>query len=291
MSGNLIPWLGNKARLMKELLPRLPDPSQLRRSSRYFEPFAGGLALFWIYGSKFKHSTLSDTNEDLIDFYICVRDDPRRVIQACRALKRRETLSNHEALFYTYRDRLNSLREKFQTRRLNYRERIEKAALFFYILRHGFNAIYRINTSGRVNTPYRRKRLATFPIPEHIFEMSSKLQHADLRVCSYDEALRKARHGDFAFLDPPYFQCHNSFYIRYSKETFGEAEQKRLRDECDRLTRKGVLFAQTNSNCPGIHKLYSAYQVTPLTRAHGIERRKGTMAAKEVLITNYDENA
>lgn len=285
---NLMTWVGNKTRLLSFLLPNLPSPELLPRRSRYFEPFAGGLAVFWAYGSHFKHATISDTNADLIGFYECVRDVPDKLIRAARTIKSRETASNHEKLFYNCRSRLNSLRAKSSTRRLSEKERIEKAALFLYIVKHGFNAIYRINSAGLVNTPYRRKRVKNFPTPDHIHKMSEMLQHADLKVCGFEQALRSCKKGDFVFLDPPYFQCQNSFYIRYTQEDFVVEHQAALRDECDRLSRLPAYFAQTNSNCKGISEMYDGYSLTPIVRSHGIERRKGTRAAKEILIKNYD---
>src|SRR5208282_2376234 len=70
-------WAGGKGRLIAQLRPHLPAPFK-----RYFEPFAGGAALFFALAPA--HAVLTDVNAELIDCYRTVRDRVEDVIVALR---------------------------------------------------------------------------------------------------------------------------------------------------------------------------------------------------------------
>src|SRR6201992_1048534 len=61
-------WAGGKGQLLSQLRPFLPPPPR-----RYFEPFAGGAAMFFSLAPK--KAVLADVNQELIDCYKATRDD------------------------------------------------------------------------------------------------------------------------------------------------------------------------------------------------------------------------
>lgn len=56
------PYPGGKTKLLKQILPRIPD------HSTYIEPFAGGLAVL-LSKPRAKVEVVNDLNTDLITFY------------------------------------------------------------------------------------------------------------------------------------------------------------------------------------------------------------------------------
>ena len=64
----VIKWVGGKTKLLPELTARLPD-----HFGRYYEPFAGGAALFFRVAPA--HAVLADSNPDLIGLYTCLVTD------------------------------------------------------------------------------------------------------------------------------------------------------------------------------------------------------------------------
>ena len=73
----VIKWVGGKGRLLPELLARMPE-----KIGRYFEPFAGGAALFFRLAPP--RAVLSDINTDLIQCYRAIAYNAQDVVCAPR---------------------------------------------------------------------------------------------------------------------------------------------------------------------------------------------------------------
>jgi DNA adenine methylase len=124
----LLRWAGGKRSLLKSILPLLPNTF-----NRYYEPFLGGGALF--FALQPKTSILSDSNADLINSYIQVRDRPDEVIASPKKLK------NTEQDYYKIREREPA-------------DDVAKAARLIYLSALSFNGFYRLNAKGKFNVPY-----------------------------------------------------------------------------------------------------------------------------------------
>src|SRR3954470_16557366 len=70
----IVKWVGGKTRLLPELLARMP-----RQYDGYFEPFAGGAALFFRVAPR--RAVLADSNADLIGLYTAVATNVDAVIR------------------------------------------------------------------------------------------------------------------------------------------------------------------------------------------------------------------
>jgi DNA adenine methylase len=97
------------------------------------------------------------------------------------------------------------------------------------------------------------------------------------------------------YMDPPYRPLSGSAcFIEYTRNTFDDSEQKKLKVDCDLLTEKGYKIMQSNSNSLNsdgesfFEKLYDAYNIKQIKahrfiNAHAGKREKET----ELLIMNY----
>src|ERR1700733_843012 len=74
----VIKWVGGKTKLLPQLLARMPE-----RYGRYYEPFAGGAALFFRLAPR--RAVLADSNADLIALYTAIATDPSAVIRRLEA--------------------------------------------------------------------------------------------------------------------------------------------------------------------------------------------------------------
>src|SRR5262245_27984886 len=92
----IIKWVGGKTKLLAELTARMPQ-----QHGRYFEPFAGGAALFFRVAPR--RAVLADSNADLIGLYRAVADDVGAVI---RRLERHRALHDQRH-YYDTRARWN----------------------------------------------------------------------------------------------------------------------------------------------------------------------------------------
>ena len=64
----VLKWGGGKRQLLDDILPLIPS------YTRYYEPFIGGAAV--LLGLQPKNAVINDYNEELINTYIMIRDNP-----------------------------------------------------------------------------------------------------------------------------------------------------------------------------------------------------------------------
>ena len=146
---------------MPAILPMVPGTFE-----NYIEPFAGGCALLVeLYNlGRIRHAIISDLNGELINLYTVVRNSPGKLISEIAALP----FGNSSISYYSARERFNGI--------LGLRDSmIERAALFLYLNRHGYNGLWRVNSSGKFNVPFGRYRNPAMPDPDHITAFSRML--------------------------------------------------------------------------------------------------------------------
>src|SRR5262245_37964369 len=100
----VVKWVGGKTKLLPELLARMPP-----RFGRYYEPFAGGAALFFRLAPR--RAVLADFNHDLIGLYTAISKDVGAVIR--RLEMHRE--SHNESHYYEVRTRWNDREVSWST--------------------------------------------------------------------------------------------------------------------------------------------------------------------------------
>lgn len=71
-------------------------------------------------------------------------------------------------------------------------DRFERAVLFAYLNRFGFNGVYRVNSKGSLNTPYGKPRsLPRFPLDE-LMSAANRLQFATLPPAGFRFLMEEA---------------------------------------------------------------------------------------------------
>ena len=126
-------WLGNKYRHIDKLLRLLPD------GKRLVEPFAGSGAVF--LNTSFNHYLLGEKNADLVSLYQHLQAEGESFIEDCKRLFKPRY--NQAKAYYKLRDSFNASK--------NHRER---AIMFLYLNRHGYNGLCRYNLNGGFNVPF-----------------------------------------------------------------------------------------------------------------------------------------
>lgn len=163
---------------MKHILPLLPETY-----NRYYEPFAGGAALF--FALQPESAVLADNNRELVNCYVQVRDRHSEVLSSLKKLK------NTEQDYYRIRSEVPT-------------DAVAKAARLIYLLALSFNGIHRLNTKGEFNVPYGYNAEAKPYDPIKIEAISTALSSAELRCKDFETAVADAKSGDIVYLDPPY---------------------------------------------------------------------------------------
>jgi DNA adenine methylase len=262
-------WAGGKGQLLTQLDRYFP-----KHFHTYFEPFLGGGAVF--FHLRPKRAVISDSNPDLIGTFLAVRDKPRELMEA---LDRHRGGRLSEEYFYHVRDELDS----------SSLSPVERAARTIFLNKTCFNGLYRVNAKGKFNVPWGDYKNPTLYDRNNLLKASRLLRGKRILLADYRRALSSANLGDFVYFDPPYHPLsETSRFTSYTKEDFGDKEQRALAETCRELNRKGVQFALSNSPTPLVLALYEGFQVQRLKAKRAINSKAaGRGPIDELLVTNY----
>ena len=221
---SFIRWAGGKS----WLVPYVQEMVSGLQYKDYHEPFMGGASVFFALEEP-GTSYLSDMNEELINTFIAVRDNPQKVIDYL------SQFSNDEESYYAIRE--SEPRGKYQ-----------KAARFLYLNAYSFNGIYRVNKQGKYNVPYGYRKNISIDY-DRILHVSEKLKKAVLKPQDFAAAKENIKAGDLVFLDPPYVvpKETSEVFIKYNQTLFSLEDQHRLADLIDWIDDQKAYFILTNA--------------------------------------------
>jgi len=228
-------WAGNKYRIIDKIKSLLPE------GERLIEPFAGSGALF--LNTHYSAYLLCDTNADLINLYQILKREGPGFIRYCKRYF--NSKYNNADSYYLLRDRFNSTHHIRQ-----------KAALFVYLNRHGYNGLCRYNSKGGYNVPFGRYVRPYFPEKE-MLAFHHKAQAAEFRICSFEESLSFAREGDVVYCDPPYVPLSvSASFTSYSAGGFDLTQQMKLAQLAEQHNCKKIPVLISNHDTRFTRKTY-----------------------------------
>ena len=267
----LVKWVGGKKQLLSQLEPLFP-----KEFNNYFEPFAGGGAVaFYLIKTRNPNKVfISDINEELIDAYNIVKNNPNELIKLLEQYKENHNKEN----YYAVRAKDPKLLTK-----------LERAARFIYLNKTCFNGLYRVNLKGGFNVPMGKYKNPAIAKIEDLTEISQLLENTKVELKQFHRAVETAEEGDFVYFDPPYYPLNRtSNFTSYTKDSFLEAEQIKLAKTFKELDKKGVKVMLSNSDTKFIKDLYKDYEIKEVkaTRMINCNAAKRGMI-KEIVVKNY----
>lgn len=262
----VIKWVGGKTKLLPELLARMPQ-----HYHRYYEPFAGGAALFFRLAPQ--RAVIADSNRDLIGLYSTLAKDPAGVVAR---------LEHHRAVhdedhYYAMRAKWNDDHALWPA--------ADRAAAFIYLNKTCFNGLWRVNRAGAFNVPIGRYADPPICVPSALHAASTVLARAELRCSDYKMATRDANAGDFVYFDPPYDPVTSTAnFTSYSANGFGEADQRELAATARQLIARGCRVMLSNSDTPLIRSLYKGLRIDRVRCARAINSNASKRGEVDELI-------
>ena len=268
----LLKWVGGKRQLLSDILPMVDN-----KCSTYVEPFIGGGAV--LFSMQPKRAIINDYNHELINVYRVVRDNLDELLELLYIHQ-----ANNSSEYYY------EVRAWDRDEYLNKMTNIEKAARIIYLNKTCYNGLYRVNSAGQFNSPYGRYKNPNI-VNEAVLKAVSKYfknNDIDIRNGDYKDTLINLDKRSFVYLDPPYMPISSSSsFTCYTEGGFGYEHQVELKEECDKLTQKGIRFVQSNSDCDEIRELYKEYKIKIVKAKRSINsvaKKRGEI--NEVLIYN-----
>ena len=265
-------YAGGKFYARKLILEHIPT------HQIYVEPFVGGGSIFFAK-DKAMDNWLNDKDEELINCYLMIRDNPELLI---------EELAGEEAA----KERHTYFKKEFQPT-----NDLERAKRWFYLNRTSYSGIMNMqNCFWGYGDKY---SMRPENWPRNILRTSAKIQDIRFTNWDFERVIRQAPTGTFLFVDPPYYNADQDKFYTHS---FSLEDHLRLSEALKEASSR-LKFLLTYDNCPEVRELYSwARDIHEKEWQYTISRTddqkdktnvtKGTRSnGKEVFIVNYGSAA
>ena len=265
--------------MISQLQRRLPD---LKTVDTYHEIFGGGgaaLLFSLIYEIENCRFHLSDSNEQLINAFVAVRDNVDDLIT---------NLSKFENSLEFFEE----IRAWDRDPQFNKRSIVEKASRFIYLNKTCYNGLFRVNAAGEFNVPFGKYKNPSICDEPNLRACSKALHGVTLEVVDYANTLDRIGTGDLVYIDPLYEPISKtSNFNSYTIERFDEVDQTRLFKFCQALSRKRARFLLSNSSATWLRHLYlkdERFKVGYVNAVRSINSDKdGRGPVKEIVVRNY----
>lgn len=195
-----IRWAGSKKRILNEMLDAFKPNKE-----NYIECFLGsGVVLINVLKNNdklnYKNFYVNDINSNIINFYKLLQKKPNYLIKHISELAKVYNSYNDsekESYYYNLREQFNEEKDQYN-----------KPILFYFLMKTGFNGVYRENKNGKFNVPFGRKEKIVVN-EEYLEELSKLIKPVRFYNLDYKSFLDKMKKDEnvensFMYFDPPY---------------------------------------------------------------------------------------
>lgn len=252
-------WVGGKSKLAKQIVALIPSEHNL-----YVEVFGGALNVLYAKElpthGKYRE-VVNDFNSDLINLHKAIRNNPKKLQK--------------------YLNELFISRELFDDIKRSHlipRDKIEKAAFYFYQLQMSFGSKgenFAMSAKGRK--------------PKNIYrdftKWSQRLKMVTIENMDFEKLiLNYDKEETFFYCDPPYVGTE-SYYK--NKKTFNIDDHKRLRKVLKSVKGK---FLLSYNDCEFVRDLYDDFRIVTSDKFEytlGKNVHSNKKVVRELFIMNY----
>lgn len=278
-----IRWAGSKKRVLNDMLLSF-EPNK----ENYIEPFLGsGVVLINVLNNldtlAYKNFYVNDINSNIINFYKTLQSHPKQLIASLTQLSNlynSADIKEKEKIYY-------SIREAF-----NFSDK-DKAVNFYFLMKVGFNGVYRENKSGKFNVPFGRKEKIIIQ-PEYLNKIAKMIKNVHFFNLSYEDFIqvlqkKKITDNSFIYCDPPYIPEDKSINKKRVLYTSTMFEHNKFAKFMSKLNHSKIIISMSDSTLA--NKIYGNlfYKKKLCDIVRTINPQK-LFKSKEVLFSNYDFN-
>lgn len=259
-------WAGNKYRSIERIKALLPSEGS---NNCLIEPFVGSGAVF--LNTYYDKYILADSNADLINLYQRLQEEGESFIEYCRTAFK--PAFNNKDKYYELREIFSDSTHKRQ-----------RAALFLYLNRHGFNGLCRYNAKGKFNVPFGKYANPYFPEREMRY-FHKKAKNVVFKVADFRETMSEAKPGSCVYCDPPYVPLSaTANFTSYSAGGFNESDQVDLAQISRELAAHGIPVLISNHATDFTTAIYGGAKIEYFDVQRNIScKGDGRGKAKELL--------
>ena len=269
----IMPWMGSKRQLTKQLLARVPSGFRA-----YHEPFLGSGAMLYALQPAIGYA--SDELKQVIDLHKAVAEAPDALVAAYTKLA---SGCDRKTTFLNVRNRFPDI----------------EPSEFLFLMKNCHGSRYRVNQAGKFNSPFNVSSLKSAVPSEREIAADQKALadigkyscKVDFAAADYSERLHLVKSGDFVFLDPPY-QWKAGAAPDYGGQ-WGPKEWRRMMGLLSKLP-DGVNIMITLHGSMPREEVEEMLAVVPRMRAEAISltnshlKKGGMQVRQEWLAVNYE---
>ncbi len=249
----LIPWIGGKRRLVKDILPLFPT------HGCYVELFAGAAALFWAKDPVLAE-VLNDVDGDLVNLYRVVKHHLEEFLRQFKW-----AVSSRQIFEWTKSTPPETLTD------------IQRAARFYYLQRHCFGGRVTSRSFGTSTTA--PPRLNLIRMEEELSAAHLRLSHAVIEHLDWAECLRRYdRTHTLFFADPPYWGTEG-----YGVP-FGMHQYVSLASAMRSL--KGAMVLTIN-DCPAMREAFAGFEMQRVPIKYSVGGQGSQDVSHELIVRSW----
>lgn len=204
---------------MDKIIPFLPP------GKRLIEPFSGSGVIFM--NTDYSAHLMAESNLDLIHLFTELQQQGSAFSDFCQ---------NYFCSEFNCKEKYYQLRLDFN--QLPYSR--QRAALFLYLNRHGYNGLCRYNSQGIYNVPFGLYTKPYFPDKEMIL-FHQKSHKAEFLHQDFRKTFEYAEQGDVIYCDPPYVPLSEKTHrLPYTAKPFTTEDQIELAELARQTAAKGI---------------------------------------------------
>ena len=280
-----IRWAGSKKKLLNEML----EKTFVRNCENYVECFLGsGVVLLNVLNNAqelgYKKFYVNDINSNIINFYTMLQKEPKYLIDNIQKMSQKYNMLNIEqqsAMYYEIRDVFN---KGFDIK--------EKTIYFYFLMKTGFNGVYRENSKGYFNVPFGRKDKITIN-EEYLESISSMIQRVEFYNLPFEAFLdemkqKRILNNSFVYCDPPYLPDDLLVYQKqmlYTKESFNHELFFEL---INKLKIKNIMISMSESLVANRIYNHNPFKKIDIMEIIRVINPKKLFSSKEIAFINYD---
>ena len=267
-------YLGSKTWLVRSYPHLIPEPSRGRRA---YDCTAGAcsIPLHWL--ARGHRVVIGDANPRLIGTLRNLQTRPDAVIAELTALAAVHAQQG-KGWFVAVRYNLNAADPAS----------VESSARFLFVLRAGFNGLWRENGKGECNTPYGDPKPGKDLVrADELRTIAALLKRAEIRLGDFEATSADIGAGCALLADPPYVD--RSAFVGYSRRGFTLKDRLRLTAWLRALDKRGVRWTLTDVATPESMAAHGLWSVDILTVRRSVAANGTRESAKELVVRNWKE--
>lgn len=274
-------WTGSKKKLLNEMVSSFDKGKTV-----YIEPFLGsGVVMLNVINNQlYSNYFVNDVNQNIIDFYLNIKNNLDTLAKEIECIVNKYNNAEFkEKFYYETRMKFNESDESTE----------KKSAMFWFLMKAGYNGVYRVNSHNKFNVPFGKKEKIVFSYEQFAY-ISGLIQGVHFYCLSYEDFLFEVLHDIenkdcFIYCDPPYLPETPStlHHVLYTKEKFLHRDFIEKLYDFQRIKKVSIMISMSDSAYANL--LYGAgFKSLPLAEIVRTVNPKKIIKSKEIAYLNYD---